>query len=288
MLFTSQRLAVTRRAKQTAENDLPPRYGQRLFVPGRREARRLAALESMCDPATISVLNHIGVHPGSRCLEIGAGRGSIARQLAGRVPDGVVIATEIEVGRLEKSRRSNLQVLRHDVTVDDFPDASFDLIHARFVLAHLSARESTLARMVGWLKPGGVLIVEGFSWDNVAGHDASFTAAMAAYDMLSARVIGTDSSWSQRIPESLADNGLELIDARTHHQTRMVRGGTPTATLWLLTLTQARKSAVNAGLATDEQFTQALRSLRDPSFVEIGPAMISSWGFRGHAKGPRR
>jgi SAM-dependent methyltransferase len=192
----------------------------------------------------------------------------------------------------KKSRRPNLQVLRHDVVTDYFPDASFDLIHARFVLAHLPDRQSALARMIGWLKPGGVLIVEGFRWVDVVGLDPSYTTAMAAYNKLSSITIGTDSSWSERVPEALADQGLERIATRIHDRTRTVCGGNTTATLWRLTLAEARNQSVAAGLATDEEFVQALRALNDHSFVGTAPAVLSTWGFRGgredHALGPQQ
>ncbi len=260
-------------------------YGQKLFVPSCREMRRLFALEALADPATIGVLDQIDVQPNAQCLEIGGGAGSIARHLSDRVPAGGVIATDIEPTRLqsldEKSRRPNLRALRHDVVTDSFPDASFDLIHARFVLAHLPDRQSALARMVGWLKPGGVLIVEGFRWDEVAGVDPAYGAAMTAYNTLSSITIGTDSSWSQHVPEALAEQALERIATRTHDRTRTVCGGNAAATLWRLTLAEARDQSVAAGLATDAQFVQALRALDDPSFIGTAPAMFSTWGFRG-------
>jgi SAM-dependent methyltransferase len=252
--------------------------------------QRLVALEAVADPATIDILDHIGVQLKAQCLEVGGGAGSIARYLADRVPMGSVIATDIETSRLEKaSRRPNLRVLRHDVVTDYFPDASFDLIHARFVLAHLPDRQSTLARMVGWLKPGGVLIIEGFHWLDVAGLDPSYTTAMAAYNALSSITIGTDSSWSERVPEILADLGLGRIGTRTHDRTGTVRGGNTTATLWRLTLAEAREQSVAAGLATDEQFAQALRALDDPSFAGTAPVVYSTWGFRGsYVQGPHQ
>jgi SAM-dependent methyltransferase len=257
-------------------------YGQKLFVPSRRELQRLVALEAMADPATISVLDHLGIQPNARCLEVGGGAGSIARRLADRVPAGGVIATDLEPSRLEKKgKRQNLRVLRHDVVTDYFPEASFDLIHARFVLAHLPDRQSALTRMVGWLKPGGVLIVEGFRWVDVVGLDPSYTTTMEAYNKLSSVAIGTDSSWSERVPADLADQGLERIETRVHDRTGTVCGGSAAATLWRLTLAEARDQSVAAGFATDEQFAQALRALNDPSFVGTAPAVFSTWGFRG-------
>ncbi|AHH99527.1 class I SAM-dependent methyltransferase [Kutzneria albida] len=50
-------------------------------------------------------------------------------------------------------------MLRHDVLVDPAP-GEFDLIHSRFVLDHLPERQKALRRLVSWLRPGGVLLIE--------------------------------------------------------------------------------------------------------------------------------
>lgn len=53
----------------------------------------------------------------------------------------------------------------HDIVKDPLPAHSFDLIHARLVLAHLPARDQVLPRLVASLRPGGWLVVEDFdSW----------------------------------------------------------------------------------------------------------------------------
>src|SRR5262245_34979140 len=95
----------TRATGPSSKNEFTLRYGQKVCAPDRSEAQRLTALESMADPATISVLDRIGVQADYQCLEIGAGAGSIARNLADRVPAGGVIATDIVTERLETSRR---------------------------------------------------------------------------------------------------------------------------------------------------------------------------------------
>ena len=60
-----------------------------------------------------------GVGPGWRCLEVGAGAGSIAGWLADRVgPSGQVIATDLDTRFLEQQARPNLEVRRHDVVRD--------------------------------------------------------------------------------------------------------------------------------------------------------------------------
>jgi tRNA A58 N-methylase Trm61 len=61
---------------------------------------RLRAAEELLDDGTTRLLARLGVGAGWRCLEVGAGGGSIARWLANAVgPDGKVIATDVEVDR---------------------------------------------------------------------------------------------------------------------------------------------------------------------------------------------
>jgi hypothetical protein len=43
-----------------------------------QERIRLAGLETSLDPGTHAHLMRLGVGPGSRCLEVGAGGGSVA------------------------------------------------------------------------------------------------------------------------------------------------------------------------------------------------------------------
>ena len=46
---------------------------------------RFWALESIFDEATFARVRRLGLRPGWRCLEIGAGGGSVARWLADQV-----------------------------------------------------------------------------------------------------------------------------------------------------------------------------------------------------------
>src|SRR4051794_23198942 len=62
------------------------------------ERARLTGLEATFDPITTDVLARLGVGPGWRCAEVGAGGGSIVRWLADRVgPTGQVVATDIDI-----------------------------------------------------------------------------------------------------------------------------------------------------------------------------------------------
>src|SRR5205085_6144894 len=114
---------------------------------------RFEALAAVYDPMTAGHFDLLGVGPGWRCLEVGAGGGSVVRHLAERVgPTGRVLATDIEPRFLEPlAGLDNVDVARHDIVVDPLPEAQFDLIHARLVLIHVPERLAVLHRLAAAL-----------------------------------------------------------------------------------------------------------------------------------------
>jgi SAM-dependent methyltransferase len=98
--------------------------------------RRLTLLEEWHDPASIARLRALGVTSGWRCLEAGAGAGSIARWLCKQVgPEGRVVAVDLEPGLLEElPHGENLEIHRVDLVRDPLPQGGFDLVHTRAVL----------------------------------------------------------------------------------------------------------------------------------------------------------
>src|SRR5829696_8043190 len=133
-----------------------------VYDPGwELETQRLLANEAIWDTGTIHHLRRIGVTGGWRCLELGAGCGSIARHLADLVaPGGEVVATDLVTERLDWLADHGVTVWRHDVVADDLPSARFDLIHARMLAQHLPELDLVVSRLVRSLRPGGWLYLE--------------------------------------------------------------------------------------------------------------------------------
>src|SRR5215472_14035579 len=145
-------------SKVAEQPDLGPGY--RLTGRGRREAEdeRLELLERLFDPR--SRRRREMVRPGWRCLEIGAGRGSMAVWLAERVGEsGHVVATDIDLTYLERLDLPNLEVRRHNILddpLDELSPGTFDVVCSRLVLFWLAGRqEVAIRRMVECLRPGG-------------------------------------------------------------------------------------------------------------------------------------
>jgi SAM-dependent methyltransferase len=126
------------------------------------ERARLELLQQIFDPASCSRLEF--VRPGWRCLDVGAGRGSIAAWLSQRVGDaGRIVATDIDTAGLQHLS-ARCDVVRHDFLedpLDALRPGSFDLVFARFVLVHLAGKqEVAVRRMIECLRPGGWLVIE--------------------------------------------------------------------------------------------------------------------------------
>ncbi len=243
------------------------------FVRGTPEQDRLALLELLFDPATLRHIDAIGVRPGWRCLEVGAGAGSIARALAER--GGEVTATDVRLEPLEPLRELGITVLRHDVTVD--PDLGpFDLIHARYVLEHVRERDIALARMVSWLKPGGWLVIESGGPVTALATRETFRRGIDAAAAGWVRTLGTDIGYGRSLPGPLHKAGLVEIGAEA--QAPVIWGGSAMAAWIAATMRLSAGLAVEEGLITEEGVQKTYADLNDPAFIDYSWLKVSAWG----------
>lgn len=239
----------------------------------------LTALRDELDPASRRRLAALEPQPDWHCLEIGAGSGTTARWLAERCPSGKVIATDIELGSLSRQVAPNLEIVRHDVTTDDFPEKSFDLIYARYVFAHLRSREADLARVVSWLKPGGVLLLEEPAQFPVesARDDDYREVSLATLDQYREQV-GTDLRWPRTFPAPLLELGLQEIGVEA--SLSVVGGSRPMSLFWGEALKGWGPYVVSAGTATEEQVERAAGLMYSDGFWDLGLATMAAWGRR--------
>jgi SAM-dependent methyltransferase len=95
----------------------------------------------------------------SRVLDVGCGAGALARELARRVDRVDAIDRDPTMAALARSSApGNLTVVEGDVLTADLPAGGYDAVVSLSVLHHLPPGPA-LARMAGWLRPGGVLAV---------------------------------------------------------------------------------------------------------------------------------
>jgi SAM-dependent methyltransferase len=256
-----------------------PSTGTYVFDQRRHDERdRLAAMEDLWDAGTKRAIEALGIAPGWRCLEVGAGAGSIAHWMADVVgPAGEVVATDISTIHLDGFERPGLEVREHDILNDALPEGRFDLVHARLLVEHLGTR--ALERMVPAFAPGGWLLVEDLDWNGAAGHPDGEPVAVAL-DALAGFMTrsGHHPHMGRRLVHELERVGLDDIGAEG--RLGVYRGGEPAADFLGLSLESVGPATLEAGLVTREQLERGLASLGDPGTVFLSAPMIAARGRR--------
>lgn len=232
---------------------------------GREQMDHLAHL---LDPVSTAFLDEIGVEPGQRCLDLGAGGGSITRWLAERTgPTGTVVSVDLDTTHLPA--QPGVEVHRRDIN-DGLPaDGPFDLIHARLLLMHLPRRAEIVTTLADALAPGGWLVLGEFGerprhvlsaprpsdrdlFDRVqrVGHDAVARA-------------GVSLNWAHDALCRMAAAGLTNTHASEHSVT--TAGGTPGCLLHRNYVEQIAARLRAEGI-TDDELARYRDLMLDPRF----------------------
>jgi SAM-dependent methyltransferase len=240
--------------------------------------RRLTLLEEVWDPGTLSRLTALGGGPGWRCLERGAGAGSVTRWLCDRVaPSGTVTAVDLEPRFLEADARPNLEIRRCDILSEGVPGDGYDLIHARFLLIHLPDPARLVADLVSRLRPGGVILLEESDFHSVQTADSALYAEVWAGVCAAAARSGGTWNWGRHLPASLTAAGATGVTAVT--EGFMFTGGGMMRELVGLTWEQVRDMMVADGLAA-ERIDAAAEELADSGRWFPAPSAVAAWGRR--------
>ena len=232
------------------------------------ELRRLQQIEAALDPASKSFLLETAPVGGWKCLEVGAGAGSIANWLADTVgPAGSVVALDVNPRFLRRDTRANVEIIRQDMREWERSGA-FDLVHARYVLIHVPDPERAIERMVASLRSSGWIALEepDFVTARFVGgateHAAAFQRVNAAIDAMF-RSRGMDPALGARLPAALGKFGLTPVHVES--EAHLVQGGSPMALMMRASTEQLRAKYVATGLASEDDIEGYLRFSEDPT-----------------------
>lgn len=245
------------------------------------ECSRLAGMEGLWDPGTQALLDELGIAPGWRCLELGAGGGSMVSWMADRVgPSGRVVAADIDTRFVDELASDVVEVRRLDVRADSLPDSEFDLVHARLLLEHLPDRTQILPRMAAALRPGGVMVVEDYDWTGFGflGADVDFAPVTAAVLGFMADA-GFDQTYGRRVTGDLESCGL--VDVHGEGRARIIDPDHPGAAFFRLSFVSLKDAVVGAGRLTQEAADEAEGWLSLPGVRVLTPLMVAAVGRRG-------
>jgi SAM-dependent methyltransferase len=245
---------------------------------------RFTAFTTLFDPATFRHLDGLGLAPGWRCWEVGAGGTSVVTFLSERVgAAGHVLASDINVSWAGEAAAPNIEVIEHDVAADPPPEGPFDLVHARLVLVHVPGRDAALATMAAALRPGGVLLVEDadpalqpLSCPDEAGppQELANRIRRGFRSLMAER--GVDLAYGRTLPRRLRAAGLVQVGADAAFPV-----SDPACNdLEAATITLIRDQLLDQGIATEEEIAQHLENVAAGLLDLAQPPMISCWGRR--------
>lgn len=142
---------------RVALND--PAYVATQYATERGLAARKAAYVDTTtgpDPRELVFAAAMATAPG-RVLEVGCGEGELAARIAGTGTE--VVASDQSPRMVELTVARGVEAFIADVQALPFPDASFDVAIAAWMLYHVPNVDRALAELARVLRPGGRLVV---------------------------------------------------------------------------------------------------------------------------------
>jgi len=249
------------------------------------EIERLHIQSAAMAPDCALMLERIGVKPGWRCLDLGCGPGGITALMSARVgAAGRVIGLDADPVFLDHARRhapANVEFIQGDAYNPDLPEASFDLVHLRFLASTAGSPETLIAAAMRLTRPGGVVALQdpdmaGLNchpphpaWDHLK---AALEAAFAS--------VGAEISLGRRLYALLRAAGLEEVQYRPFLVG--VRAVDPMIDYLPSTVESLRATILDNGLMAADALVEALAQCRahlakpDTAFTTYIVAQV--WG----------
>lgn len=168
--------------------------------------------------SAVHLIEQLELQGDEQALDVATGTGAVALLLARGLKCGQVTGIDMSDGMLEQARLkaaaqtlSNISFQTMDMTALDFPVSKFDCASASFALFFVADMPACLSGIVRQLRPGGRVVICGFSGPSFAPNVDLFLARIERYG-----VVVPPPSWKRLGDESLnlalfAAAGLEDI-----------------------------------------------------------------------------
>jgi SAM-dependent methyltransferase len=187
------------------------------------ELERLQLQSRVWELAGTKLLSKIDPGSGCRALDVGCGALGWLRILSEWVgPSGQVVGADIDESLLNAARSfleaegiSNVELVVDDLFESKLEAHSFDLVHARYVIAPLGRGREQVAAFRRLVRPGGSLVLE--EWDLGSWHfNPPAPAAQRLIGLLSEIFAGLGGEAGRALPELLREIGIEKPEIDAH------------------------------------------------------------------------
>ena len=249
------------------------------------ELERLQLQSRVWEPAGRQLLSGLGDGSGRHVLDVGCGAMGWLRILGEWVgPSGRVVGTDIDESLLGAARSfleaegvSQVELVVDDLFESKLEPRSFDLVHARFVIAPLGRGREQADSYRRLVRPGGLLVLE--EWDLGSWHfNPPAPAAERLIELLSVIFAGLGGEAGRGLPELLRDVGVERPELDAH--VIALKPAHPYLRL-PLQFSVALQSRLLESLSEDELASlrrQAETELAEPGRWGTTFTLIQSWG----------
>ncbi|MEV0976328.1 class I SAM-dependent methyltransferase [Streptomyces sp. NPDC049915] len=264
----------------TAAGGAGGRYGEDVFRPDQvGEGERIDFGALAYDDITMARLNALGIGPGWRCLDVGAGTGTVSRRLLEETGVTSVVAVDRDARFLAERSVPGLEVREADITTPGFVSERFRLVHARFVLMHLPEHQRLVTALAERVEPGGVLVLsDAVDLTSDRAPSTPYAVAMRAMWQGLRDTIGTDVSWVPSYPHLLREAGLVPVAAEMHVPPLLP--GSPLSRFWADTWERSRASMLATGLVDAAAVDEAVRYLDSEECAALSAGMLTVWGWK--------
>jgi len=187
------------------------------------ELERLQLQSRVWEPSGGELLSKLADGTGGRALDVGCGAMGWLRILSEWVgPSGTVVGSDIDERLLNAARTflASEQISNVELVVDDLFDSklesrSFDLVHARYVIAPLGRGEEQVASYRELVRPGGSLVLE--EWDLGSWHfNPAGPAAEKLIQLIAKVFAAVGGEAGRRLPELLRGVGIAEPEIAAH------------------------------------------------------------------------
>jgi SAM-dependent methyltransferase len=249
------------------------------------ELERLQLQSRVWEPSGRELLSRIGDGSGRRALDVGCGSLGWLRLLGEWVgASGRVVGTDVDESLLDAARSfigaegiSNVDLVVDDLFDSKLESQSFDLVHARFLIAPLGRGPEQLASHRRLVRPGGSLVLE--EWDLGSWHfNPSAPAAERLIRSVSEIFAGRGGESGRGLPQLLRKIGVGEPEIDAH--VIALRPGHPYLRL-PLQFSVALEPRLLETLSADELASlrrEAEGELAEPGRWGTTFTLIQSWG----------
>ncbi len=256
---------------------------------GSPEVARLRIQSLALAPQAESLLDEVGVSAGWSALDLACGPIGLLRPLSARVgPEGRVVGLDLDPAEVSAARShvhslslTNVTVVEGDAYHTGFAPNSFDLVHARFLVAPVGGAHDLLSEMIRVVRPGGIVVME--EPDSSAWSCFPESAGFARLkDVIREcfRRGGGNFDAGRELFALLRGAGLAQV--RSRGVALPLHDGHPYMRSSVQFATSLRRRILESGLMTDSELDQAVADVETaisrPETWMISFLVIQAWG----------